>query len=283
MPQGNDETSNVEKGRIHCDFVFIAHHQSSVISQPSKRALHLPSFAVTPKGTSILEGGTPPVATMRTNQFAAVPFQLPSSSVAVVSLVGDNPAQPTLGSSASGPRHPHRRQGAPQQFHLCRRGRFQELSQRNTLAVDHHHPLRALAPLGFADARAPFLAGAKLPSTKLSLQSSRPRASSSQRNWRHTANHTSCSSHNRKRRQQVLGLGYSGGRSRQRAPVLSTHRMPSNTRRFSVHRRPRPDHCGSKGSIFFHCSSDKNGFGIPRFSHIRSKGAREKYLHQFTL
>jgi hypothetical protein len=32
--------------------------------------------------------------------------------------------------------------------------------------------------------------------------------------------------------------------------------------------------------IFFHCSSDKNGFGIPSFSQIRSKGAREKYLHQ---
>jgi hypothetical protein len=159
--------------------------------------------------------------------------------------------------------------------------RTKVLSQRKTLAVDHHHPLRALAPLGFADAAAPFLAGAKLPSTKLSLQSSWPRASSSARNWRHTSSQTSCSSHNCNRRQQVLGLGYSGGRSRQRAPVLSTHKRPSNTRRFSAHGRPRPEDCGSNGSIFFHCSSVRNGFGIRSFSHIRCKGAREKYLHQF--
>ena len=39
-------------------------------------------------------------------------------------------------------------------------------SARNTLAVDHHHPLRSLAPLGFSDSCAPFFAGAKLPSRK---------------------------------------------------------------------------------------------------------------------
>jgi hypothetical protein len=38
--------------------------------------------------------------------------------------------------------------------------------------------------------------------------------------------------------------------------------------------------CGSNGSIRFHCSSVKNDFGIPSFSHNRCKGAREKYLQQ---
>jgi hypothetical protein len=37
------------------------------------------------------------------------------------------------------------------------------VSQRKTAAVDHHHPLRPLAPLGFSDSAAPFFAGAKLP------------------------------------------------------------------------------------------------------------------------
>jgi len=46
--------------------------------------------------------------------------------------------------------------------------------QRNTFAVDHHHPLRALAPLGFSDFRALFFADAKLPSRNDSLQSSCP-------------------------------------------------------------------------------------------------------------
>jgi hypothetical protein len=34
--------------------------------------------------------------------------------------------------------------------------RTKVLSQRKTLAVDHHHPLRALAPLGFSDSSALF-------------------------------------------------------------------------------------------------------------------------------
>jgi hypothetical protein len=56
------------------------------------------------------------------------------------------------------------------------------VSQRNTFAVDHHHPLCALAPLGPADAFAPFFAGAKLPSTNASDQYSCPFSSSSARN-----------------------------------------------------------------------------------------------------
>ena len=270
----------MEKGRIDLDFALIAHDQATVISQPRKRALHLPTFAVAPQCASVLERRPPPVLAMRTDQLVAAALQLPPRPVAVVSFVGNHPAQPALGPTPPCTRHTHRRERAGQQLHFRRRGRLQELSQRNTLAVDHHHPLRALAALGFANAVAPFLAGAKLPSTKLSLQSKRPRASSSARNCRHTSNQTSCSSHNCKRRQQGLGLGYSGGRSRERAPVLSTQRMPSNTRRLSAHGRPRREDCGSKGSIFFHCSSDKNGFGIPSFSQIRCKGAREKYLHQ---
>jgi hypothetical protein len=44
------------------------------------------------------------------------------------------------------------------------------VSQRKTRAVNHHHPLRSLAPLGLAHGGAPFFAGAKLPSRKDSLQ-----------------------------------------------------------------------------------------------------------------
>src|SRR6185437_12579500 len=73
------------------------------------------------------------------------------------------------------PGHLHLRQGFLDQLYFRGRRAVQVVSQRNTLAVDHHHPLRALAAFGFADPVAPFLAGAKLPSMKLSLQSSRPR------------------------------------------------------------------------------------------------------------
>jgi hypothetical protein len=136
------------------------------------------------------------------------------------------------------------------------------LSQRNTRAVDHHHPLRPLAPLGFADFAAPFLAGAKLPSTNDSLHFSCWRSLSSPRNVRQIFNQMSCSSQSRSRRQQVDGWGYSFGKYFQGAPLRRTQRIPSRTRRFSVHGRP-PRGCfggtGSRGSIFFHCCSLNNG------------------------
>jgi hypothetical protein len=73
---------------------------------------------------------------------------------------------------------------------------------------------------------------------------------------------TPCSSQSRSRRQQVEGCGYLSGKSCQRAPLRKIHRIPSNTRRFSIHGRP-PWRClgsfGSKGAIFFHCASVSNG------------------------
>ena len=39
---------------------------------------------------------------------------------------------------------------------FSRRGTFQPNSQRKTATVDHYHPLRALAALGFTNCGAPF-------------------------------------------------------------------------------------------------------------------------------
>jgi len=41
-------------------------------------------------------------------------------------------------------------------FNFRRRCRVKVVSQTNTLAVDHHHPLRPLTPLGFSTAQPPF-------------------------------------------------------------------------------------------------------------------------------
>ncbi len=119
-----------------------------------------------------------------------------------------------------------------------RAGRGDMYSQRNTLAVDHHHPLRTLAPLGLADVGAPFFAEANEPSMNVFSQRSRPRASSWPRKARHIRSQVPSSSHCRRRRQHVDPLGYPSGRSRQRAPVLSTQRMPSTTSRWLTRGRP---------------------------------------------
>jgi hypothetical protein len=138
----------------------------------------------------------------------------------------------------------------------CRR---QENSQRNTLAISQNHPLRTLAPLGFSHGQAPFFAGAKLPSMKVSSQRSRPRRSSCDSKVRHISSSAPCSSQSCKRRQQVDPLGYCRGRSRHRAPVRNTHKTPSKQALLSAHGRPRPSRrrlsFGKSGSNFFHCLS----------------------------
>jgi hypothetical protein len=136
-------------------------------------------------------------------------------------------------------------------------------SQRNTLAVDHHHPLRPLAPLGLSDGVAPFLAGAKLPSRKLSLQSRRPPSSSSDRKARHIRSQIPWDSQRWSRFQHTLGLTpKSLGRSRHRAPERRIQRMAWKTTRFGLGGLPRrrPLGWGSRGSIFSHCESLTNGF-----------------------
>jgi hypothetical protein len=87
------------------------------------------------------------------------------------------------------------------------------LSQRNPLAIDHHHPLCTVAPLGLSDSSAPFFAEAKLPSIKASLQSSSPFRFNSPRNERQIVSQTPSSSQSRNRRRHVAEDGYSAGRS----------------------------------------------------------------------
>jgi hypothetical protein len=135
------------------------------------------------------------------------------------------------------------------------------VSQRKTRAVDHHHPLRPLAPLGLADGGAPFLAGAKLPSRNASLHLSCWRSFNSPRKARQISSHTSCSSQSRSLRQQVEGEGNSSGKSCQRAPLRKIHRMPSKTLRAGAGGRPprgRGTRWGSRGRIFSHWASVSN-------------------------
>jgi hypothetical protein len=142
------------------------------------------------------------------------------------------------------------------------RGTFKPNSQRKTLTVDQYHPLRSLPTLGFTDCGAPFLAGAKLPSRKVSSHFSNPSPSSAPSNVRQASSQTPCSSHCFNRRQHVAGDGYLSGRNRQAAPVHSTHRMPSRQARFDAQGRPRLSRrrlgSGNSGSINAHCASVNN-------------------------
>ena len=247
----------------HGNLMIITHQQSAGVAQPGKWAFHLPTVTVSPQDASVVERGFFAPATMRADQQNASTEQSPSQWIAVVSTVGHHSQRTLLGMSATGAGHGNRCQSALGQRHFPRRGADPLASHRNPFALDPHPPLRAFAPLGFANAVAPFLAGAKLPSRKVWLQSNLPRLSSRPRKRRPILSQTFCSSHRRNRRQQGQGLGYSLGKSRQRAPVLSTQRMPSSTQRLSAQGRPLLCNFGSNGLIRFHCLSDKNVFCIP--------------------
>src|SRR5437879_2786110 len=253
----------MKKRPVDFERAVVAHHQTAEIPQPREGALYRPASFVAPQNAAILRRSAVTVQAVRGDQQNAPQPQSLAQRIAVVAHVSNDPQRflprtPRVMPSAYADRR-ERRFREPD----FRRGRRTKVvPQRNSAAVDHHHPLRPLAPLGFSDFGAPFLAGAKLPSRNDSLHSSSRRWFNSLRNARQIFNQTPCSSQSRSRRQHVEGCGYFSGKSCQRAPLRRIHRIPSSTRRFSIHGRP-PLRClgglGSKGAIFFHCASVSNG------------------------
>jgi hypothetical protein len=243
---------------VHRDITFPAHHQATKISKPRKRPFDLPPSLIASQLPSLLSRQLLAVFAMRTNQINASPGQTMAQRVRSTRLVIDHALGALAGTSPALSGHRNRLQGRLQQLHFGGGRRCQEVSHRNTVAVDHHHPLRAFAPLGCADAGPPFLAGAKLPSAQASDQSSCPWLSSWPRKVRQALRQMSCSSHSRRRRQHVLGDGYRVGRSFQRAPVRNIHKMPSKHGRLGIGFGPPQGEAlgsGNKGAIFSHCAS----------------------------
>ena len=235
-----------------------SHYKATEVTKPREGAFNLPSSPVPAKSSAILSRLLDPVLLMRTNQFDSSGCQLFPQRVVVICFVSDQPLRIPARNTVAIRWHLDGIQRLFDERDLVGARRVQVVSQRNTFAVDHHHPLRSLAAFGLSDAFAPFLAGAKLPSMNASLQSSCPRSSSWARNARHASSQTSSSSQSRSRRQHVEGLGYSLGRSDHGAPVRSIQSIPSNTLRSSAQGRPPffDRLClGKKRSIFDHCSS----------------------------
>ena len=235
-----------------------ADDQPAIIAQPRKRAFHFVPAFISPQFTPILIFTGLIIAAIRAYQFDTPLSQSFSQRIAVIALVGNQPAGIPFGSASARTWDGDIGYRFFEQRDFARGRTVQVVSQRNTLAVDHHHPLRSLAAFGRSDAVAPFLAGAKLPSAKASDQSNCPCLSNWARKARHASSQISCSSQSRSRLQQVEGLGKCFGRSAQGAPVRKIQRIPSKTLRLSAHGLPP---CleglgfGSKGSIFCHWAS----------------------------
>ena len=248
----------MKEGIIHSNITIPPDNKAAIISQPGKSAFDFPSAFVPSQFAAVVIFLSFIVAAVRANQFDTSLSQSATQRVTVVTFISNQPSRFFSRSASAFARHRDIVQCFFEQRDFVRGRRVHVVSQRNTFAVDHHHPLRSLAAFGLSDALAPFFAGAKLPSANASLQSNCPRWSSSERKVLHALSHISCSSQSLSLRQHVEGLGYCFGKSAHGAPVRSTQSIPSNTLRLSAQGLPP---CfdflgfGSRGSIFFHCES----------------------------
>ena len=241
---------------IHDNITVPADNQSAIIAQPGESPLDFIASFITSHFAAIIIFLLFVHASVWADHIDASRFQSLAKTIAVIALVGNETFWIFSGPSPAITRHGNIVQRLFEQLDFRRGRTVQVVCQRNTLAVDHHHPLRALAPFGWADALAPFFAGAKLPSANASDQSNCPRWSSSARNARQASSQMSCSSHSLSRRQQVEGLGYCFGRSAHGAPVRRIQSIPSKTLRLSAQGLPPRLvflSFGSNGSIFSHC------------------------------
>src|SRR5208337_2385177 len=154
----------------------MTNQKSAELTEPGIGSLHDPAPFVSSHFASVVIALPPVVLAIRRDQLDGPLLQSLTQRVGVVASVGDYACRflprPTLR-----PRDADFFKRGFRKRNFCRRGTFQPNSQRKTLTVDQYHPLRALATLGFTDGGAPFFAGAKLPSNKVSSHCSRPSSS----------------------------------------------------------------------------------------------------------
>jgi hypothetical protein len=176
---------------------------------------------------------------MRTDQLDPTLLEPQPQGVAVGRLVVDEPSRLRPRAARAGSRYGYllERRLDERDF---RRGRWGNAnSQRYTPVVCQHHELCTLSAFGCADVGAPCSAGENFPSLNVSSHDRMPSSSSSPRNFLQRSSQTPASSHSCSRRQHVAGDGYCARRSFRRAPLRSTHRMPSKQRRSSTRLFPR--------------------------------------------
>jgi hypothetical protein len=253
----------MEKAPKHGKNAVEAHLDAAEVLQPGVGALDFPALAVSPQFAFILETAVADVFPVRNDQLGLPLVEANPQGIGIVAAIGNDPLEMRTWSSTALARDLHLSERAFREPTLGQlRGRKLR-SDRYAVAVDHHHALRTFPATCFADCGAPFLAVMKVASRKASSQSNNRRWSSIDSSFRHAFSHTSRSSQLRSRRQQVDPSGNSSGRSRHRAPVRNTHRMPSRQARLLAQGRPRPSlrrfGSGNNGSSIFHCSSLSSG------------------------
>src|SRR6266545_8126214 len=171
MTEQDDHTAELDETEVVLRMVFPARDEAAKVLQPGEETLDLPPATGAAQRAAVLRR----LATVRTvgrDQLdAALLVQPPVQPIAVIRPIPDQ---------ARGRRRRH--DGVEGRLHerdFMWRSTCNGYGDRKTSAVCDRHELGSLAPLGFPDQGAPFLAPAKVPSMKHSLRSSAPRASRS--------------------------------------------------------------------------------------------------------
>src|SRR5262249_15534829 len=137
-----------------------------------------PPMAIATKATAVIIAAAEVPIPIRDDGRDSTPAQRIAQRVTIVASVGDQARRLLPGAPRPAPRDADGVQRRVDEFDFRGAGRGDMNSQRNTRAVDHHHPLRTLSAGGSADLGAPFFAEANEPSMNVFSHRNRPRASS---------------------------------------------------------------------------------------------------------
>lgn len=236
--------------------VFVSSDKPSEVLEPANGALDLPAAAVAAEFSAVLRGRLFAVLPMRRDQLHPAFRQPCAERVAVGGRIVDQSTR--LGGKNA------LIQERFDQRHFMGTSAGDFCAQRKTAAIDEDHDLAALAALRLTYAQPPFFAEENVPSAIASCQSIRPQRLSLRKSRAQATFQTPASVQALNRRQQVGGDGKCAGRSLHRAPLRSTHRIPSTHSRAA--RRGRPPvleggSSGNKSAISNHCSSVSCGSG----------------------
>ena len=236
--------------------VFVTGNQSAEVLQPAYRPFDFPPFSVAAKAPTILGGWLASISPMGRDQFDAPPCKSLSKRITVCCRVIDQSSWTTPKNATF--------QEWLDECYLMWTGAGNGGRERQTARVGEDHRFRPLASLGLANQIAPFFAEENVPSAIASSRSIWPCRSSARRSLAQALVQMPAAVHSWKRRQQVGYEGKCWGRSFQRAPLRSTHKMPSTQRRGSIAGRPRlpvRGSCGNRSAINRHCSSASSDLG----------------------
>lgn len=266
MPEKDDSAAQLEKAEVVLGVSLVAGDQAPEVLKPSPQSFDLPAAPVSAKLPSILGRRSHPIFPVRRDEFdAVILLHLRVQRVAIIGQVPDQTPRLLL--------HEATLDSPVDQLHFVRRSRFNANGDRKTMSVSDRHDFCTLSPLCFPNKRAPFLAGAKLPSTKHSSKSIPPRSFKSLARALTTLSNTPFFTHSWKRRWQVDLGGYLLGNSSHCAPVRSIHSTAFITSRGSRHGRPFPSSrtrgFGIIGPMISHCLSLKS-IGSPQLADVTS-------------